>query len=400
MNSKERHERRYQRRKAKRIEKLQSRAEAYSQWDNVFGFEPLMECYKNTAKASKKRTATQIWMSNLAVNAKKEADKLRDGKWKSRGFNCFRIKERGKWREIKSVHISEKGIQNSICNNCLVPIIRPHLIYDNGASLQGKGTDFSLDRFVEHLLHHIRQYGREGGICFFDFSGYFSSIPIAPLTEKAYRLRIRERIMEVFRLFVDAFGEIGLGLGSQVSQICAVFYPNEIDHWIKDRCGINGYARHMDDGYIIHHDIQELKRIVRIFEQKCESIGIKMNRKKCQIVKLTKQFRFLKVRFFITETGKIVKRIGRHTLKRERNRLKAFRRFYDAGLMTQREIYLNLHSWLLSINRGKTFHVKQNMIRYYNSLFPEFSPYRPLKVKTRRQKVLDYIARKEIFAYG
>lgn len=387
MNSKERHEARYQRRKARRESINKERAEQVK-WEDVFGLLPLCKGYKTCAKASKNRNQTQIWMSNLVTNARKEQKRLEEGRWKSRGFHNFVIKERGKWRNIQSVHISEKGIQSSLSNNYLIPILTPHLIYDNGASLKGKGTDFSLKRLEKHLRDHIRQYGTTGGIYFFDFKGYFSTIPHERLIEKVGNLAGDEAITETYRVFVDAFGGSGLGLGSQISQISAVFYPNSADHLIKDRFGVKGYARHMDDGYIIHQDIEELKKISKIFEEHCESIGLTMNRKKCQIIKIDKPFRFLKVRFFISGE-RIIKRQSRETAKRERQRLKAYAEFCKMGLMTQKEAYLNFHSWILA-QKGRCYHMKLNMIRYYNSLFIE--PYEPPKIKTRKQKVLKHIA--------
>lgn len=176
MNSKERHEARYQRRKAKREHKILSRALQYTRWNDIYGTLALVNGYRKVSKASKDKTSTQMWMANLILNARRESRKLAKGIWKSRGYHKFKIKERGKWRDIQSAHISEKGIQNSFVNNCYVPIIEPHLIYDNGASLKNKGTDFSIKRFTKHLRDHVKKYGRNGYIFFFDFKSYFTTI--------------------------------------------------------------------------------------------------------------------------------------------------------------------------------------------------------------------------------
>ena len=148
----------------------------------------------------------------------------------------------------------------------------------------------------------------------------------------------------------------------------------------------------MDDGYIICEDVEKLKNIVKVFEEKCNKIGIVLNKKKCHIYKLTQQFKFLKVRFFITESGKVVRRINRQATKKERQRLRAFRKFYDMGLMSYRDIFYNFHSWLLSQKKGKSFHLKLNMIRYFNFLFHEFNPYHPPKKTKRKHKELNYIS--------
>ena len=50
---------------------------------------------------------------------------------------------------------------------------------------------------------------------------------------------------------IDSFGEVGLGLGSQVSQLLALFYLNELDHIIKEKFHIKAYIRYMDDFIII-----------------------------------------------------------------------------------------------------------------------------------------------------
>lgn len=393
MNSKERHEARYQRRKAKREEKIRKRSEQYTDWDNVYGFIPLTEGYKNVSKASKNRVPTQMWMANLTLNTRKVQLQLASGKWKSPGFHSFRIKERGKWRDIQSAHISEKGIQNSFANHCFIPIIRPHLIHDNGASLKGKGTSFSLNRFINFLREHIRKYGRQGGIFFFDFSSYFTSIVHEILINEANRYILNDRIMKYYKAFTCAYGKIGLGLGSQVSQISALLYPNRIDHLMKDQLGIKPYGKHMDDGYIICDSLEKLKEYAEKFTMECRKLGIRMNQKKCRIIKLTKPFIFLKARFFITETGKIVRRISKEVSGKERHRLRKFRDFYRLGIMSAKEIYLNFHSWIMSLYQKTSFHTILNAISYYNGLFSDFQPYTPLKLNKRKYKRVAYIAR-------
>ena len=140
--------------------------------------------------------------------------------------------------------------------------------------------------------------------------------------------------MKLTSALIYAFGNKGLGLGSQVSQISAVFYPNNIDHFIKDKCQIKTYGRYMDDGYIICNDLNKLKDIVKKFEENCTELNIIMNKKKCRIIKLTSQFSYLKIRFFITKTGKIVKRLAKMGIIKERKRLRKFFKYLKEGRMS------------------------------------------------------------------
>lgn len=393
MNSKERHEARYQRRKAKREHKILSRALQYTRWNDIYGTLALVDGYRKVSKASKDKTSTQMWMANLTVNARTESRKLMNGTWKSPGYHRFMIKERGKWRDIQSAHISEKGIQNSFVNSCYVPIISPHLIYDNGASLKNKGTDFSIKRFTKHLRDHAKKYGRNGYIFFFDFKSYFTTINQDKIVSMSKPLIWDKRILKTYETFTRAFGPGGLGLGSPVSQISALLYPNSADHLVKDHFGIKGYGRHMDDGYIICNSLSKLKIVIKEFKRTCENLGIIMNSKKCHIIRLDRPFRFLKVRFFITETGKVIRRTGRHLAVNERKKLRAYRKFLDLGLMAFDEIYLNFHSWLMSLRPFHTFHLIYNIVQYFNIVFCEYKNYRPTKLTTRKYKVVDYISR-------
>ena len=46
-------------------------------------------------------------------------------------------------------------------------------IYDNGASLPGKGYDFAVRRVTHFLAEHYRKHGREGYVLVFDISRLF-----------------------------------------------------------------------------------------------------------------------------------------------------------------------------------------------------------------------------------
>lgn len=67
--------------------------------------------------------------------------------------------------------------------------------------------------------------------------------------------------------------------------------------------------------------------IVRRFE----AAGIRVNKRKCKVIPLTKPFRFCKARFTLTETGKIKVNGSRDGVKRARRKLKLFHREFKEG---------------------------------------------------------------------
>lgn len=183
-------------------------------------------------------------------------------------------------------------MQKAVNKHCLLPILSKSLIHDNGASLKGKGVDFTHKRLTQHLVEFYNEYGRDGYVLIIDFSGYFDNILHEPIFDDLEKKIFDERIINLTKQFVVPFGEKSLGLGSETSQILAINYPNHIDHYIKEVLRIRGYARYMDDSYLIHHSKEYLQYCLQEITRMCDEIGIKLNPNKTQIVKLTHQFTF------------------------------------------------------------------------------------------------------------
>lgn len=359
--------------------------------EDIFSIKSIASAYKVVRKAAPWKASIQAYGANLFANAGRDSELLLTGKWKSSGFCEFDIVERGKPRHIRSVMVPEKCIQAALCNKCLVDLLGRSLIYDNGASLPGKGTEFALMRFKKHLRQHIRKHGASGYIYFFDFKHYFDSIPHDRLIDLARKKVINPRTMAIYSQIIrEVDGGYGLGLGSQVSQISAIFYPNPVDHWAKDEMGLI-YGRYMDDGYIIHSDREYLEQIAMEFERALLSHGIIPNKKKCRIVKLTSNFVFLKTRIFVTESGHIVSRISRETVTKHRRRLRKMRKLLDECRKPFCEINLEFFAWLCNLRRGKPYHIIVNAIRYFDSLFQdEGGFYIPSQRRTRFIKMIEH----------
>lgn len=158
MNSTERHEARYQRRKAARIEKKAKALKEFGDFGAVFSFDHLYASYRASIKGVGWKASTQRYKSSALAHIAKTQEELLTGKYRSRGFYEFDLVERGKPRHIRSVHISERVVQRCLCDYCLVPALSKSFIYDNGASLPGKGYDFAVSRVTRFLADHYRRY--------------------------------------------------------------------------------------------------------------------------------------------------------------------------------------------------------------------------------------------------
>ena len=374
MTSEDRRENRYQRRKQKRIDKRKGFQGTYGSLKNLTDFDNLIHAFTMVKRGVSWKESIQRFDRNLFRNIEYIQDKLDMGESIIHDVHTFYTYERGKLREIRSLSIMERVIQRLICDECLSPIVSHYIIYDNSASIKNRGFDFSIKRICNHIRKFIRENGVGGYILLIDFTKYYDNILHQPLFEMIDKMYIDENLKKIMKAYIRRF-EIdkedgkSLGLGSQISQMLAVYYLNEIEHFIKDYCGYKYYGRYMDDSYFIVKTKEEAHEILNLIMPMYEKLGIQVNKKKTQIVKLTHPFVFLKARFHISETGKISLTIDHKSVVRMRRKLKKFKKFYDNNLMDLNMIEQSLQSWIAHAKRYKSHKTIQSMIALYNDLF-------------------------------
>lgn len=369
MTSEERREERYQRRKARRAAVKERTCSLYDDFEWVFSFEHLYLSYLKCRRGVSWKASVQRYISRAPLIVSDTYDKLHNGTYRSKGFFEFDLCERGKKRHIRSVTIDERVVQRCLCDYALVPMLKRTLIYDNGASLEHKGYHFSVSRLCTHLRRHIRKHGVSGYIGLYDFTKFFDNIS-HEVCRKVIRKEFKdERIIALTEHFIDMFGDKGLGLGSQISQTFALVAANRLDHYAKETLGIKGYGRYMDDGYLIHESRDYLRECFARMEKVCEKLGLEFSRKKTRIVSLRRGFTYLKIKFSITDTGKIIRRIHRRSVTRERRKLKKFRGFLEHGEMDITDIEASFQTWMAYAQGFDAHKTIMSMKYLYRQLF-------------------------------
>ena len=308
-------------------------------------------------------------------------DTLHYGKRVFKGFHSFATVEHGKVRNIDALPIQERAIQKCLCKNLLTEVYSRSFIYDNSASLKDRGMDFQLRRLRKHLQDHYRRYGTEGGIYQFDFKNYFGSLPHEEIKRRARKKIMDDRLYTLFCDFVDDFrlmktadkeAHRGVGLGSEVSQIIALDYASPIDHYVKDVRGIHGYGRYMDDGYVISNSLEELEDIKRNLYRLAEALGIAMSDKKNIITPFRHHsFTFLKMRVTLTETGKVVMKLSRKSIRAMRRKMDIFRRWMDEGRMGPEDVFQSYQSWRAHAKRCNSYDTLRAMDERFTRMFAE-----------------------------
>lgn len=389
MNSQERREGRYQRRKAKR-----KRRGASIRFENVYTMQNLQQATNDCRKGVMWKEDPITYIAHAPVNNKRLKDNLMAGNAPAnKKIRTADIRERGKERHIKMVNFGDRVPQRCHCDNALIPGLVPSLIYDNGASQKEKGVSFERRRVVCHIEKSIRENGVDNTyVMLLDFKSFFDSIS-HQLCLKVLSNAFRDKMiigltMHYIKMYhkpdIEAILDeekrkkyeeqlrrnhgIGCTLGSEVSQIMAISTPSALDHMIKDECGIKHYIRYMDDMMLLG-DKDMLEEMYAKIQNKCKELGFRINEEKTKICKVTKNFTFLKIRYFVTKSGKIVRRIVRESSVRQRQKLKKFQGLEREGRMTLDDVFDSTKSWLSHDPGVKSWHAKKNMIKRYNALF-------------------------------
>lgn len=107
MTSIERHQRRYERRRAKR-ELAKAKRNEHHTFEVATSFGALRRAYYQARKGTRWKASVQRYGCNILRNSYIQSRRLRNHENISRGFIEFDVWERGKKRHISSVHISDR----------------------------------------------------------------------------------------------------------------------------------------------------------------------------------------------------------------------------------------------------------------------------------------------------
>ena len=111
------------------------------------------------------------------------------------------------------------------------------------------------------------------------------------LKEKVSKKIKDKEALEIVNKIIDS-EENGLGIGNMTSQVLAVFYLNDLDHYIKEKLHIKYYVRYQDDFLLFHESKEYLKYCLMKIKEFLAKEKLKLNRKS-RIYKSTNNYIFL-----------------------------------------------------------------------------------------------------------
>lgn len=368
----------------------------------------LYRAYKASVKNSKWKESTQKFMMNFLRYIFSIQDDIRNRTLQNGPVAEFSLSEIGLTRPLSSIPLPDRIVRHVLCDEILLPEVKKRIIYDNCASIKGRGISRQRNRFEVHLRKYYKQYGNEGWILFEDFSKFYDNIiheiakkellklfdddefidwlltlifdgfkiDVSYMTDEEYadcmedtfnKLEYRKIPKEL--LTGEKWMEKSVNIGNQLSQVIGIYYPYHIDNYVKYVRSQKFYGRYMDDWYIINPSKEELEDLLANIRKIAEEYGIHINEKKTRIVKISSTYKFLQVKYSLTKDGKIIKRINPERVTAMRRKLKKLATKLANGEIEYENVENMFRSWMGSFYKLLSKVQRKNLVQFYEDLF-------------------------------
>lgn len=295
--------------------------------------------------------------------------------------------------------VGDKIVNHFVANYYLLPYLEKKLIDSNVATRRGKGSKYA-DKLINDYINKIRINNPHDEIYILkiDISKYFYTIPHDILMEKLSKEIQDENVLKIIKTIIDetdkpyindtidrlnnAYGTeiphyksgIGLSIGAMTSQFLAIFYLNDLDHYIKEKLRCKYYIRYMDDFIIIDTDKNKLKIVFNEIERELNKLKLKIN-PKSSIVNLKTGITFLGYKYKI-KNGKYEVTYRKKTIRKIQNKLVILKK-YD--LMKFYRSYGSYYGYLKKIRTWERKFTMKAIEKY--DYFKEKNPKKIVLVK-------------------
>ncbi len=357
----------------------------------VYDFGNLYAGFLLARRGKRDKPSVAKFEANLLEAVGLLSEMLKHKTYKPSPYHIFKVYE-PKERVVMTNSFKDKVVQHSLCDNVLEPVFSRAFIRDNYASQRGRGTHDGLYR----LEHFMRSYYfarkaqaerkraesglpppapseinyADGWVLKCDVSKYFYSIPHEPLKRMIRHYISDPDVLWLLDMIIDTTPDPGIPIGNQTSQWFAVTYLSGLDHFIKEKLGIRYYGRYMDDFYLIHEDKAYLQYCRREIEMYVARLGLTLNNK-TNVFPLRNGIDFLGFHTYLTESGKVIRKVRRASKSNEQHKLKKQAALLAEGKITLAKIEQSYGSWRSHAETGNCYHLIRETDRLFKTLFPE-----------------------------
>lgn len=158
-------------------------------------------------------------------------------------------------------------------------------------------------------------------------------------------------------------GETGKGLpmGNITSQLFALYNLDPVDRLVKEKLKIKRYTRYMDDVVLIREDKEYLRECLREIQELCDNIlKLELN-EKTQIFPLRHGVDYLGWHFYLTDTGKVIKKLRTQNKKRLKRRMKGLQKGYAEGRLAWEDVKRSIVATNGHLIHGHTYRLRKKI---------------------------------------
>ncbi|WNF36391.1 RNA-directed DNA polymerase [Bacillaceae bacterium IKA-2] len=280
-----------------------------------------------------------------------------------------------KKRLIMSLPFKDRVVQWAIYR-VLNPLIDRQFIDGSYASRVGKGVQKSADR-LQYWLRHYDRSPNKGYYLKLDISKYFYRVDQDVLLSILKRKIKDNELMWLLEKFIrseHSFGiplgdhnfekeridGIGMPIGNLTSQLFANLYLNELDQYAKHELKLHHYIRYMDDIIILHHDKQELWKVLEAIDTfLVTNLKLELNNK-TTIRPIHTGIEFVGYRVWPTH-----RKLKKKTVKKMKKRLKYLQNSYAKGEVTLNDVRCTLASYLGYMKHANCYKLKKKVLNEF-----------------------------------
>lgn len=333
-------------------------------YDEIFTFDNLYQAHLKARKSKRNKRDVIDFELSLSENLWGLYDSLKERSYVIDGYHKFNIYEPKK-REIQALQYKDRVVQHALCDLYLYPLLTSKFIYDNGACQKGKGTDFAMKRLNLFFRRFYKENGTSGYILKADIHHFFPSIDHATLQWRLSRVIKDNDVMLLLKMIINSYNKDtgkGIPMGNQTSQLFALYYLDPLDRLIKEKLHIKYYVRYMDDCILIHNDKEYLKDCLNRMTELVEDELLLEFNEKTQIFPIKNGVDFLGFHFYLTDTGKVIRKVRQSTKKRYKKRMKKLKEDYNSGKIELEDIKKVLPGFNGHLSRGHTYRLKKAVL--------------------------------------
>lgn len=338
-----------------------------TEYEKICDFQNLYKAHTRARRGKRSNKEVVEFELNLASNLTALAKSLEEGSYLVSGYYTFTVHD-PKDRVIHALHYKDRVVQHCICDEVIAPTLDRKLIYDNAACRLGKGTHFAIRRLSKFLHEFYNRHGTSGWFLKCDIRKFFDNIDHETLKMKLRKAFNDEDVLALLDKLIDSYESSpgkGLPLGNQTSQWFAIYYLDGIDRLIKENFRIKYYTRYMDDFVIVHHDKEYLKYILSVMtEYLRDELGLLFN-SKTEIFPIKNGVDYLGWHFYLTDSGKVIRRVRNNTKRKYKRKLRSFQNALDKGSADIEKIKKVMASYSAHLSHGHTYKLQKKIVKEF-----------------------------------